>query len=465
MAAQCQNDPASQPVRDCGCPCHANAMPLQTAAARPAVTRLAAPLLLASMLGAAALPASAAEWSVSGFGTLGYARSDRPYTYQRFIDDDGTFDRDSVIGLQADAKFGNEFGATVQVKGAPSSRSDDRYAATLAWAFVSYRPSNDWLLRAGKQRIPIYLYSANYDVGATYDFARLPTEMYSISPSNDFVGVSAVKSWALVGSELSLDAYWGKSNAHFRFWLRDDIAGVQRAGPLFVAIEVEAASLALSLKHNDDSYRLGIGRAVLSQPHGRVFVRTYPFVALAPGVGYFQVSPSLPGPGIPTVDRFTFNLINVGAEVALGSGWRVVGEAARSFVPDMDISAASTRGYAALLKRAGPWTPYASYAFLRSSRRPLELYRQVSNSAVPAAVPGAAAINAAQRAGADGLIVYDQSSVAVGTSYSFSATSKLKAEVMRTRIGEGSSLVDAPPGGSVRQQAIHVLSLSYSVVF
>ena len=131
----------------------------------------------------------------SGFGTVGYARSDQPYTYQRFIDDNGTFWRDTVAGLQVDAKFADKFGATVQFKLAPASNNDNEYKGTVSWAFLSWRPTNDWLFRAGKQRIPLYLYSETVDVGVTYDFARLPTEMYSIISSNDFIGLSFSKTW------------------------------------------------------------------------------------------------------------------------------------------------------------------------------------------------------------------------------------------------------------------------------
>jgi hypothetical protein len=84
---------------------------------------------------------------------------------------------------------------------------------------------------------------------------------------------------------------------------------------------------------------------------------------------------------------------------------------------------------------------------------------------VPSLVPGSAQINASQRAGADQILAFDQRSVAIGTSYALSPTSKLKAELMHVRIGQVSSLVDAPPGGNIRNQGINVISLSYSVVF
>ena len=58
----------------------------------------------------------------------------------------------------------------------PDALNDNRYEGSVSWAFLSYRPTNDWLIRAGKQRTPLYLYSETVDVGVTYDFARLPTE-------------------------------------------------------------------------------------------------------------------------------------------------------------------------------------------------------------------------------------------------------------------------------------------------
>src|SRR5438132_5138563 len=89
-------------------------------------------VLFAAFTNLAALPVAAVDlsvapvdFSVSAFGTLGYALSDQSYTYQRFIDKSGTFMRDSLAGLQVDARFGDQFGATVQVKMAPDTASDN----------------------------------------------------------------------------------------------------------------------------------------------------------------------------------------------------------------------------------------------------------------------------------------------------------------------------------------------------
>ena len=135
---------------------------------------------VAVMLAAAAAPAGAQDMSqsisYSAFGTLGAAVSDRDYNYQRFINSSGTVKRDSVFGTQVDAQFNPEWSGTLQLKAAPATNADSRWALTASWAFLSWRPNNDWLVRAGKVRIPLYLFSENLDVGQSYDFARMPTE-------------------------------------------------------------------------------------------------------------------------------------------------------------------------------------------------------------------------------------------------------------------------------------------------
>ncbi len=422
---------------------------------------------LAGALVLATLPAAALDLSVSGFGTLGYARSDQAFNYQRFINNGGTFRRDSVAGLQVDARFADKFGATVQVTEAPASDNDSHYRGVVSWAFLSYRPSDDWFFRVGKQRTPFYLYSQSYDVGVTYDFARLPTEMYSISPSNNFNGILASKNWSLASGDLSLDGYLGKSKFDGRFWLRDGIPGGQGPGAAFRAFEFKGGIVALSYKRSEDTYRMAVVRGVGRVQDGAPIPSSYPFVSLLPGIGYYQVDPSLPGPGVGTTSAFHNTIITLGADVSLDSGFRVIGEFARTYLnqSNVDFANASSRGYVSLLKNVGKWTPYVSYAFLRSESAQINLYNSVNNNTVPGFIPGAALINASQRVGADGMLTYDQSSWALGTSYSFSASSKLKGEWMRTRIGQVSSLVDAAPGSNIRNQHINVLSLSYNFVF
>lgn len=421
--------------------------------------------LIAGLFSLACLPALAADFSYSGYGTLGYARSDQPFTYQRFISDRGTVKVDSLVGLQLDASFANKFGATVQAKFAPSTTSDTSYQGSISWAFLTYRPTNDWLFRLGKQRIPLYLFSETYDVGATYDFARLPVEMYSIVPSNDATGLSVSKVWALEGGDLSLDGTWGVSKNEVRIWVRDTIPGAQSAGALFERFDLTGGGLVLSYKAASQVFRLGLFTAKLKLHSGQPLTSNYPFVQLAPSVGYYQTAPSLPGPGLQTVDSVTNTTLTVGADVTLPADFRVLAELADSRVPRSAYAPQGIRGYLSVLKRYGNWTPYATYSFMRSPSKSLDDYESVNSNRVPAALTGAAQINASQRAGADVIFAFQQQTLAAGTSYSFSATSKLKAEFSRTHVGAVSTLVDAPQGADIRNQNINVLTLSYSFVF
>jgi hypothetical protein len=423
----------------------------------------------AMLLGAVALEAAvpcvmAQDISVSGYGTIGYSRSDQSFTYQRFIDNNGTLWRDSIAGLQADAKFANGLGATLQVKVAPARDSDNQYEPSVAWAFLSYRPTNDWLFRIGKQRLPLYLYSETVDVGVTYDFARLPPEMYSLSPINDFTAVSFSKVWETPNGDLTLDGIWGQSrNSPFRFWVRDNIPPIQQSGAVFMNEDFKGGGLAISFKRHDDIYRVSAFRVRVkfSEP----FPTTYPFVSLMPNIGYYQVDNSMPGPGVPMTSSVMATVVSIGASVGLGSGFRVIGELAETHAPSSDIMTKGARGYASIQKGFDNWTPYLTYAFLRSAASTRNLYNNVNYNTVPEFIPASAQINASQRAGADFVPADDQYSWMLGTSYAFSATSKLKAEYMRTHVRDMSSAVDAPSGANIKNQNISVVSVSYNFVF
>lgn len=409
----------------------------------------------------------AADFSLSGFGTLGFAISDKSYRYQRFVDEDGTFRRDSVAGVQMDARFTPSIGATIQALASPSSDNDRQYDATVAWAFVSWRPNNDWLVRVGRQRIPLYLHSQNYDVGVTYAFLRLPTEMYSISPGNEFNGLSVSNSWIFPFGDLTVDGWLGSTNVSGRFWFRDGVPQFQNQGPSFRAISLTGKGLVFTLKAEQNTFRVGLLSSNGRQRNGAPLPITYPFVSLLPGVGYFQVDNSLPGPGIETVNSIKNSIATFGVDLSLGNDYQITGEYARTFVnnPIIKIANGSDRGYFSLLKRLGKWTPYVTYAFLRTDSDQRDLYSRVNGNTVPTFIPGAPILNATQRAGADAILTYDQHSWAIGTSYSLSPTSKIKAEWMRVRIGQVSSLVDAPAGRDIRNKNINVFSFSYSVVF
>jgi hypothetical protein len=424
-------------------------------------------LLPGSVLAVLALGTTAthaADFSVSGFGTVGYSRSNQSFAYQRFVDDHGTFKHDSVFGIQLDAKLTPQWGITVQGKMAPAADSDHGWEATLPWAFVSWRPSNDWLFRLGRYRVPSYLNAENIDVGQTFDFARLPYEVYSTTPAADFDGASFTKTWESGINEFSLDGYVGRaSKTHWRFFRRDTIPGVQEAGAYYWPLRLDSAGLTLTLQREENTYRAGFYKAY-AKPD-LPFPANFPYVGIAPGIGYYQTSDRLPGPGVPTTEKLDISVYYLATDLALGGGYRFAGEYVRRAVRNTDLGPDTQSAYVSLRKRFGNWTPYVIHARLHSESRPLDMFKALDNSMMPGFVPGAALINASQRAGADGIIAYDQYSSSLGVSYAVSSTSKIKADWTRVHVGSTSSLVDRPAVGDVRGKDIDIVSLSYSFVF
>jgi hypothetical protein len=420
----------------------------------------------------AAPPALALDATWSGFATLGYARTDTPYTYQRFITQDGSFKRDSLIAGQLDLRFSPQWSSTVQVKLAPATDSDSRWGAKAAWAFVAWRPDNDWLVRAGKARVPLYLYSESLDVGVTQDMARMPFEVYSVSPTNDFTGLFVTRSVNLGTHDVSIDAYTGSSDATARFWTRDGAPPTVQPGPLFHTVHVKISGLVLTARDDSLTWRLGAHSASSTNANGAPLLKTFPWVPLGNGIGYWQVDDALPGPGIPNTQRVRNLVVTAGAEWQISPDWRLAGEIVRMHQRDTELGAESRAGYLALFRRIGSFTPYLSLARQRSSDGVLEWHRRLTSEGLPAYAFGpdgvneVNAINAAQRLAGEGMFAFDQRSVALGVSYAISPTAKVKAEWMRTDVGAVSAHFDTPPGlADARQMHANTVSVNANVAF
>lgn len=412
------------------------------------------------------LSAQAAELSWSGFATLGYAQSDADFTLQRHISDDGGWRRDSVLAGQLDAKLSPNWSATAQLRLGPALKDDRGWDVEARWAFVAWRPNNDWLLRAGRLRVPLYLHSETLDIGAAHDFVRLPAEMYWITPTNDFTGLYATRSWALGARDLSLDAYSGKASTALRRFLSQGAGPALPAGPFYTDVRLRSSGMVLTLRDANSLLRSGLHYTATQRRDGSALPSSYPFVTLSPGLGYYQVDASLPGPGIPGTQSVRNLVYTLGAEQQFGAGWRLSGELARVHQLDTQIGADANSGYIALSRSIGALTPYATLGRMLSNRSQRDWQQRLATTALPSFIPGAAAVNGAQQLAAETVPVYDQRSVALGLSYALNASSKIKGEWLRTWIGAPSATA-TPAVGQPWPRDTHadVLSVNYSIAF
>lgn len=395
--------------------------------------------------------ARAIDFDVSGFGTAGFALSDKSYHYQRFIDEDGTFNRDSIFGVQADLKFTSQFGATVQGKLAPSTASDRRWDATLSWAFVSWRPTDEWLVRAGKLRLPFMLNTENADVGATYDFARLPMEVYSIAPTTDVVGLSISKTWLGDKIDWTLEGYTGRTEGHWRYYGREIRDGGNSPGSWFLPITIKSSGLVLTARTIDDVFRIGMHEVEVA----RVGTKTGTDIIRDPVLGVYRFAPG-------GVDKLIIPVYNLGASVLLPYNIRVMSEYASIRVNSASEGLSRWGAYVALSRQFGEWTPYIYYARMKSTDAALEHWKRIDGNVLSGML---AVFNPSQKLLADIVMPMDQSTIALGTSWRVRPNSLLKAEWSHVRTGVASGLVDAPKGGNSGEQDLNVYSLSYSFTF
>jgi hypothetical protein len=421
--------------------------------------------------------------SFSGFATAGFAISDKPYNYERVINNDGTFARDTLLGLQTDIKFTDEISATIQGKFAPSKEQESAWDASLIWACLSWRPSNDLLFRLGKQRAPVYMYSESMDVGITYDLARLPTEMYSTAPNTDYVGASFSKNWNIDWGELSLEGYFGRSETNWRFYQRDNIkipTNPLMPGANYIPVQFDSTGAILTLTNDENKYRAGFHYIkIKGAGQGNQNFRTR--YSLMPASFFVpkEIAPFFTGDAYTVlpenlVDEFTTVLFTLGAKYQLPNDFFLLGEYSLRFSENIETGANTNSGYISLLKEIDDWTPYVSFSIIKSTSNLLDLYQKINTHSgisvnpmvqIPMVQNAAKLLNASQRIVADGLSAIDQHTIAIGTSYSLTPTQKIKFEWARTHVGVNSFFVNAPSGSNVTNDDIDVFSFSYNVAF
>ncbi|ARN76216.1 hypothetical protein BST96_20180 [Oceanicoccus sagamiensis] len=122
---------------------------------------------------------------INGFLTAGASKAD-PAVYDQNIDisDDITFDTDTIVGLQTSFQLSPKSDVTVQMV----ARAADNWELEAEWAFLRYNLTDDLSFRAGRLRLPLYLFSESLDVGFSYPWVRPPNEVYAL-PIKNYEGI------------------------------------------------------------------------------------------------------------------------------------------------------------------------------------------------------------------------------------------------------------------------------------
>jgi hypothetical protein len=134
------------------------------------------------------------EALINAFGTLGVTHlggedDGRGYGVSGQTTDSWRGDQLSKFGAQLSYGITDTVGLTLQTT---AKAYGDEWKGNLEWAYLSWQSTDNLMLRFGRLRTPVYMYSESIDVGFSYPWLRLPDEVYSQVQLSNYEGADLV---------------------------------------------------------------------------------------------------------------------------------------------------------------------------------------------------------------------------------------------------------------------------------
>ncbi|WP_298452185.1 hypothetical protein [uncultured Marinobacter sp.] len=111
----------------------------------------------------------------------------------------------SLFALQGTFDVSDNTQAVFQLVG----RGAEDWDPVVEWAYLSYRPMNNLQLRAGKMRLPLFMYSDSLEVGYSQLWARPPQSVYGPIAIKSYVGADATYTMNLDNSAVTSQLFTG----------------------------------------------------------------------------------------------------------------------------------------------------------------------------------------------------------------------------------------------------------------
>ena len=151
------------------------------------------------------------ETLINGFGTVGVTHlggedDGRSYGISGQTNDFWRGDQLSKFGAQLTYGVTDTVGLTLQTT---AKAYGDEWKANLEWAYLSWQSTDNLMMRFGRLRTPVYMYSESIDVGFSYPWLRLPDEVYSQVQLSNYEGADIVYNLPLSFATLSFQLAGG----------------------------------------------------------------------------------------------------------------------------------------------------------------------------------------------------------------------------------------------------------------
>jgi hypothetical protein len=375
---------------------------------------------------AAALPSisSAVDFSFSGFSTSAYAEVDEEGVAFKSssnidgIDSSGTFEYDSILGLQGTLRFGEQWSVTAQ--GLVRQQPDGDIGANIDWAYVKWEPIANLAIRAGLTRPPTFMYSDSVFLGYANTWARPPMDVYGISPVYVLQGIDAIWRHQIGPVRLTVQPYAGTSVLEQPTQIDGRVDEIDVKDWYGVAVTGEYGSLTGRIGYGDKEYEDELSSLVVLK------------TSLA-RAGYPQLAKDIGLEGNKSP------ILNVGLQYDNSSQFVIAEYAHRG---SKSISVAELSGaYLTVGGRFGGFTPYATVGRLRvDSPRSSNVIQ--TNSSMPI-------VQRLTLTALDGYVdalaslISDQDSYSAGVRYEMPSFSVLNGLVVKAQIDH----LEAQDGG------------------
>ncbi|HSC83923.1 MAG TPA: hypothetical protein VLC30_09935 [Pseudomonas sp.] len=164
------------------------------------------------------------EYTFNGFGTAGITHlggedsGNQGYGATGQTTDGWRGDQLSKFGGQFQYGLTDTVGFTAQATAKPAQ---DEWEANVEWLYLSWQANDNLMVRGGRLRTPVYMYSESIDVGFSYPWLRLPDEVYSQVQLSNYEGADAVYTLPISFGSVAFQVAGGQAKDRDIFSLDD----------------------------------------------------------------------------------------------------------------------------------------------------------------------------------------------------------------------------------------------------
>jgi len=159
------------------------------------------------------------KFRMSGFGTLGVAKTNNDEVKFNYpgqaggASKDYSIHPDSKVAIQGTYAFTNTVSGTAQIMTKYDANGD--YIPRFEWAFVKWQAMPALSVRAGRMGAPFFMISDFRDVGYANTTIRPNLDVYGQVPVSSFEGIDATYQLNLGSTTINTTLYYGTSSAEF----------------------------------------------------------------------------------------------------------------------------------------------------------------------------------------------------------------------------------------------------------